>query len=889
MNYNRGIFIVCCVLTGLLLSVPTIFKLDVLPQSNVNAMPLNDDSSPDATTLTICMGQEPNTLYLYGGSELAQTSIMQAVYDGPTDNRSFDYQAVILEKLPSLEDGDAVIQAVSISAGDTVVDDYGNVVALATGVKVRPAGCNSSDCAVEYGSGTVMNMDQMVVTFKMKSGLTWSDGIALTASDSVYSFGLHRDPNTPLSRLPSNFTGERTAAYTAVDNLTTTWTGLPGFRDSTYYTNFFSPLPQHIYGQYTAAQLVTAEVSARKPLGWGPYVIDDWKSGDRVTMHKNANYFRANEGLPRFDNLVVRFLGEDSTAIIAALLSGECDIVDQTAQIDDQSELLLQLDEAGELKAYFTTGTVWEHVDFGIQHVSYDDGYDGGLSDRPDFFSDVRTRRAFAYCMDRQKVVDSVMFEQSSVIDTYLPPEHPLYNPNVMSYKYDPGTGKTLLAQVGWTDMDGDGIREAHGVQGVPDGTRLEVSYGTSTATQRQEATKVLAHSMSECGIKVNLNYYPSTEWFADSGLLFGRRFDLGQFAWLTSVEPPCDLYLSSNVSAPSGTWIPIMDSSVGPLPSFGGVGQNEIGYYNPNFDYACNAARGSLQGEPGYAANHLEAQRIFAQDLPAIPLYLRLKLAVTRPDVTGLIVDPTENSEFWNIEDFGRYIISGRVSDSGGVEIPGATIQVGSEASLSTGSNGVYTFTTVTAGNYTLTPTLPDKPDMSAYTLYPESRTVTIPPTIENADFVAALEVGTIESSSAQDIDFTSGDTPVTVQVPVNAVTETTTLLYSPAEVVDEIGYAGFSFGLTAFRDGEVLEDFSFETPVTIRIDYDDADVIGLDENNLQLLYWSGMTWADAACGSYDRHPDENWLSVPVCHLSQFGLFDRWEIFLPISIRFVY
>jgi peptide/nickel transport system substrate-binding protein len=848
-------------------------------------MPVNDDSSSDSTILTICMGQEPGTLYLYGGSLLAQTSVMQAVYDGPIDNRSFDYQAVILEKLPSLADGDAIIQAVNVTAGDTVVDESGTVVTLAAGVRVRPAGCDSSDCVVEYVGGT-LNMDQMVVTFKMKSGLTWSDGVPLTASDSVYSFGLHRDPDTPLPRLPSKNTGERTDSYTAEDNLTTKWVGLPGFKDSTYYTNFFSPLPQHIYGQYTAAQLVTADVSARKPLGWGPYVIDDWKSGDRITLHKNANYFRASDGLPRFDNLVIKFVGENSSDNIDALLTGECDIVDQTAHLDDQSELLLQLVDSGELKADFVTGTVWEHVDFGIQHVSYDDGYDGGLSDRPDFFSDVRTRRAFAYCMERQKVVDAVMFGQSAVIDTYLPPEHPLFNPNVRSYKFDPGAGKTLLAQVGWVDMDGDGIREAHGVQGVPDGTRLEVSYGTTTATQRQQATQILAQSLSECGIKVNLNYYPSTEWFADNGVLFGRRFDLGQFAWLTSIEPPCDLYLSSNVTAPSGSWIPIMEPTAGSLPSYGGVGDNEVGYYNSTYDSVCKAALGSLEGEPSYAANHLEAQRIFAEDMPVIPLYLRLKLAVTRPDVTGLIIDPTENSEFWNIEDFGRYIISGRVYDSSGKGVQGATIQVGSEVSLSTDANGIYTFTTVIAGNYTLMPSLPD---MSGYTLYPTSRTVSTPPTIENADFVAAIEEGTIEASNPQNLDFTSGDIPVSVQVPMNAVNETTTLLYSPAEVVDEIGYSGFSFGLTAFRDGEVLEDFSFETPITVQIDYDDADVSGLDEDNLRLLYWTGSTWDDAACGSYNRHPEENWLSVPICHLSQFGLFDRWELFIPISIRFVY
>ncbi len=53
-------------------------------------------------TLTICLGQEPTTLYLYGGSGRSMWSVLEAIYDGPFDTRSFEAQPVILEKLPSL-------------------------------------------------------------------------------------------------------------------------------------------------------------------------------------------------------------------------------------------------------------------------------------------------------------------------------------------------------------------------------------------------------------------------------------------------------------------------------------------------------------------------------------------------------------------------------------------------------------------------------------------------------------------------------------------------------------------------------------------------------------------------------------------------------------------
>jgi peptide/nickel transport system substrate-binding protein len=596
-------------------------------------------------TLVVCLGQEPDQLYIYGGSMLAASQVYEAVYDGPIDNRSFDYQAVILEKLPSLADGDAVLQAVEVAPGETLVDDSANPVALAAGVVYRPTGCQSSDCAVTYaeGGGNV-TVDQMVVTFKLLPGLLWSDGTPLTAADSVYSFGLAGDPDTPAGK----YVFERTAAYEALDDVTNQWTGLPGYTDSTYFINFWTPLPQHVYGQYTAAELLEAEESSRTPIGWGSYVIDAWTAGESITLHRNENYFRADEGLPRFENAVYRIAGENSNANIAKILSGECDVVDQTSHLDDQSELLLELQAAGQINASFVTGTTFEHADFGINPLTYDDGWDAG--DRPDYFSDVRTRRAITMCMDRQSVVDTVMFGQSIVLDTYLPPQHPLFNADVTSYPFDVAAGSALLEEVGWTlEGSADGIRIYAGDNPqIPAGTPLNLNYFTTNATQRIQATQVMAASMLECGIGTVLEYWTAGDYFADGpdGPLFGRRFDLGQFAWLTGVAPPCDLWISDQI--PGEGTNPYTGGTF-----FGWGAANDAGYSNPEFDAACKAALSSLPGQPGYEENHLLAQSIFAEDLPVAPLYLRLKLAGSRPDMCNFVMDPTNNSDFWGIEEF--------------------------------------------------------------------------------------------------------------------------------------------------------------------------------------------------------------------------------------------
>jgi peptide/nickel transport system substrate-binding protein len=625
----------------------------VAPAEEETGYPLEEPS------LIICIGQEPDSLYMYNTDMLASAQVLEAIYDGgagiddgATDNRSFSYQPVIIEKIPSLADNDAVINKVVVSEGDRAVDKDGNPITLAApdpeGTEdvqwIKPAGCQSVDCAVEYKGGQV-ELDQMAVTFKLLPDLKWSDGQPVTAEDSLYSFRLDADPDTP----DSKYKVDRTASYQALDSHTLLWTGLPGYLDSTYFLNIWTPAPEHVWSKYTALELLTAEESSRLPMGYGPYLIKEWNPGKSIILEKNPNYFRADEDLPHFKNVVYRVVGENSTANLASIISGECDIVDQTSNLENKITALLKLQNDGYLKASMVTGTLWEHADFAIKPVSYDDGYNP-KQDRPDFFGDVRTRRAIAMCMDRQAVVDAVMYSESTVLDTYLPPQHPLFNSHVTEYPYDVQAGSALLEEVGWV-MGDDGVRVARGVENVPDGTRLSFSYYTTPADQRINTVGILSKSMALCGIQVNPEYLPADDFYSagPQGVLLGRNYDMAQFAWGTGVEPPCRLWISDNISGPLGE-SPAWNEDV----KFCGWGcENNVGFSDPEFDAACKAALSALPGQPEYTLNHFKAQQIFAEELPVIPLYLRLKIAATRPDMCNFEVDPTSDSEMWNIEAF--------------------------------------------------------------------------------------------------------------------------------------------------------------------------------------------------------------------------------------------
>jgi len=594
--------------------------------------------------LTICIADEPDTLYIYGGNSLAQRHVLQAIYDGPIDMIGYQYQPVILEKLPSLADGDAVIEPISVAAGDLIVNAAGQLVRLELGEVVRPFGCESSACAIPW-DGALIELPQLSATFTLKPDIKWSDSTPLTAADSVFSYqrasqceadfgncgGLGLSNRNGWEMLP------RTASYTAVDDRSVLWTGMPGFLDPAYQANFFIPLPEHQLAQYTPQELFSAPEATRQPLGWGPYAVQSWVPGESITLRANPVYYGSQETEVKYDELLFRFIGGEADSM-KLISSGACDIIDQTASrtfLESSVDDINQLQANGQLQAHFAAGPVWEHADFGILPITYDDGYLPGV-DRPDFFSDIRVRQAFALCMDRQKIVDEMLNGLSSVPGSYLPAEHPLNNPDLAQYVFDPTAGGQLLQEAGWVDHDADPgtPRQAVGIQGIIDGTPLAVAYSSSAAEQRQEAGMMLAESLAECGIQVDLVVGPAEEVYAPGpeGPVFGRRFDLVQFAWSAGLQPACQLWTSSQV--PGDPNLEAEDGSA--IFPFGWGGVNAAGFRDSEFDLVCERAMGTLPGQPGYVENHHNAQSLFANQLPVIPLYQHLNLALSRADMCG-------------------------------------------------------------------------------------------------------------------------------------------------------------------------------------------------------------------------------------------------------------
>lgn len=601
------------------------------PTPNLDSTPTPQASPDDG--IVVCMGQEPNSLYPFGELNTAARNVLAAIYDGPIDNVGYEYQPVILTQLPSLENGDAQIVKIAAQSGDSVLDAGGNLIELTPGSRIRPAGCRNDDCAVAYDGVTTIEMDQMIVAFRLRPDLAWSDGAPLTADDSIYSFELQREADA------DDYLIQRTQSYEAADAQTLQWFGVPGFIDSTYFLNFWQPAPRHAWSEFPADQLPDVDVSSREPIGWGPYAIKEWISGEAITLEKNPHYFRIRDGYPRTETIRIRFIPDPDTAL-SEMIAGRCDLIEPTLNLENHVGLLKEMQDAEEARMFAATGMSMEWLGFSLAHASYDNGYDVGR-DRQNFFADTYTRQGIAYCLDRGTVAASVLYNLTDVPATYLPSNHPAFNSDASPIPYDPQIGVSLLEQAGWRDTDEDPStpRRAVNVKNVAYNTPLLLKYQTTSTAQRRQVTAILERSLAECGIGLEIEFVPPNDLYAPGpdGPLFGRQFDLAQYALgAEGSEPPCGWFTSDGIPSESNSW----------------SGSNITGYRNADYDQACRAAQFSMREDSAYLASYRQTQIILAEGLPAIPLYSRLRIAAARPDLCGFDLDPSANA-LWNVEAF--------------------------------------------------------------------------------------------------------------------------------------------------------------------------------------------------------------------------------------------
>ncbi|OGO54011.1 MAG: hypothetical protein A2V85_12360 [Chloroflexi bacterium RBG_16_72_14] len=338
---------------------------------------------------------------------------------------------------------------------------------------------------------SVTQVDPSTWDVTVRKGVSWQDGRPFTADDVKFTYEYFRDgiPNRYTHHTNDapdiasiEATGDRTlrfhCSYPCPELGSVTFADLP-------------ILPRHVWESVTEPAKFTG-----LPIGTGPYRLTEHAGGQYLRFDANDAYFL---GKPTVDQLVVT-ITKDQDATFAALSSGEIGIAARNVP----PELIAGLAARPGIRVVSTTPLTSVML-----RLNYE---------RPPF-TEPRFREALSLAIDRQALVDTILLGQGRPgTQGYPHPDSPWTNPD-LSTPFDPGRAAALLDALGYTDTDGDGIRE--NATGGPISLDLQV---TASEPARIRAAELLVGQLNAVGIGLGVRT-------ADAGTirsLFGSRdFDM--------------------------------------------------------------------------------------------------------------------------------------------------------------------------------------------------------------------------------------------------------------------------------------------------------------------------------------------------------------------------
>ncbi|MFN8435467.1 MAG: peptide ABC transporter substrate-binding protein [Anaerolineales bacterium] len=436
--------------------------------------------------------------------------------------------------------------------------------------------------------------DHLTVTWKLKDGLKWSDGEALTSDDVRFTVEVLSNPNSGALVGTSGF--DLITNVETPDDLTTVLTysePYPGYLDQFAYGLF----PRHATG---APEEMSSWDWNRAPVTAGPFILSNWESGVSITLTRNPYYFE--EGKPYLDSIVFAIVPEPA-AQTAMMMNGEAQVHLWPGEFKADYDTML----AGKAQQYLIPG-IWNMaIDFNLSAPF--DGDPSAAAPHP-ILGDIRVREAIASAINYQALQQDVL--QGSVGDSTNPFAYGWYECKLpRKYGYDVETANKLLDEAGWV-MGDDGIRVAKGAMYAKDGTRLSLELQGYTAFDPLQLTEeYIVENLKAVGIEARIQNY-------DFSIIFGTFEDnspraVGDYDMLIfdrgfTTEPQgynFDAYHSSRIPSANNP-----------------TGGNYFRWINEDVDKALETAGSSFDIETRKAA-YCEVGQAVIDDLPQVYLYL--------------------------------------------------------------------------------------------------------------------------------------------------------------------------------------------------------------------------------------------------------------------------
>ncbi len=347
--------------------------------------------------------------------------------------------------------------------------------------------------------------DQTSITYNLKPGLKWSDGTDFTAEDVVFTYEYCTNPEGGCAQV-SYFDGVESVEAVDPQTVKVTFSSPKPF-PYTAFVGSESPIIQKAqFADCTGAKAPECTDANFGPIGTGPFVVDEFRPNDVITLSANENY--REEGKPAFASVNFKGGGDAAAAARSVLETGEYDYA-WNLQIDPTVLADMEAKGLGTVVTAFGTSVERLHMNQTNPDPSLGDDrsvYMDGENAHP-FLTDSAVTQAMSMVIDRQLLVDIGYGAGGKATCNVLPaPEAYASTANDGCLTVDVEGAKAMLDEAGWVPGS-DGIREK-------DGQRLSVLYQTSTNAVRQDAQAIIKQAWNDLGVEVELRNIDASIFF---------------------------------------------------------------------------------------------------------------------------------------------------------------------------------------------------------------------------------------------------------------------------------------------------------------------------------------------------------------------------------------
>ena len=341
----------------------------------------------------------------------------------------------------------------------------------------------------------------LVIVFHLRKNVKWHDGFPFTSRDVEFTYKKLVDPNV---KTPYSGDFERIRSLEVLDDHTVKVTYKEPF--SPALSSWGMPImPEHILKN---EDLDRAQFG-RNPIGTGPYKFKSWKTGEKIELVSNHEYF---EGRPYIDRYIYRIIPDDATIFLEL----------ETEGVDLSILTPLQFTRQTQNVYFKTHYQKFRYPSFGYTYVAYN------LADPK--FQDIRVRKAINYAVDKDEIVKALFFGLARVTTGPFMMDSWAYNKDVKPVRHDIDKAKALLREAGWADSNGDGWLEK---DGRPFEFTILVNQGNM---ERLRCAEMIQGYLKAVGIKMKIRVL---EWSAMiNEFINKRRFEAILMGWFLGRDP---------------------------------------------------------------------------------------------------------------------------------------------------------------------------------------------------------------------------------------------------------------------------------------------------------------------------------------------------------------